>query len=208
MEKECRFCKIGRGERGEYGVVDSPFFSGENYFSIVSIGAFIDGWTMIVTREHMYNMHREYEKSDFKGYLRTHIDIVRKKYEKTDKILIFEHGANKCDSLTACGTSHAHLHVIPFEGSILKEIQEDREWVKCRLEQVEEIVGEKEYLLYGESDGSQSDIDVYIHMVEIPESQYFRKILGEKIGLSGAFSYKEDIRAEESEKIRKKLEGK
>ena len=166
MERECRYCKIGKGERGEYGVVDSPFFSGKNYFSIVSIGAFIDGWTMIVTREHVYNMRREYEKSEFKEYLRAHIGIIRKKYEKTDEIIIFEHGANKCDSLTACGTSHAHLHIIPFEGGILKEIQEGREWIKCRLEQVGKIVGDKEYLLYGEFVDCQADIDVYVHMVE------------------------------------------
>lgn len=206
MERECRFCKIGRGEPGEYGAVDSPFFNEKNYFSIVSIGAFIDGWTMIVAREHEYNLHNEYGKSEFEEYLNAHIAFIRRKYEDSERLIIFEHGANKCDSLTACGTSHAHLHVIPFEDSILPEIQNEKKWITCRLGQVAETVGDKEYLLYGELTGKQPDTRVYVHIVDKPESQYFRKVLAEKTGLTGDYSYKTDARSEESVKIRKKFE--
>ena len=206
MGKECRFCKIGKGEFGEYGIVDSPFFNGEDYFSIVSIGAFIDGWTMIIAREHKYNLYNEYGKNEFAEYLNAHIAFVRRKYENSAKIIIFEHGANKCDSLTACGTSHAHLHVIPFGDSILPEIQNEKKWITCKLGQVAEIVGDKEYLLYGEIAGEQLDIEVYVHIVNRTESQYFRRILAEKTGLIGDYSYKTDARLEEAIKIRKKFE--
>lgn len=207
MEKECRFCKIAEGKLGEYGMVDSPFLNGNDYFSLVSIGAFIDGWTMIISKKHQYNMHIEYTKNSFKEYLDEHLEYIKKAYNSIDKFIIFEHGANKCDSLTACGTGHAHLHILPFKESILKEILHDKKWIRCKLAQVEEVTDGKEYLLYGEIN-PLSDIDVYIHMADIPESQYFRRILAEKVGLIGDYSYKADARLEESMRMREKFEVK
>ena len=43
----------------------------------------------------------------------------------------------------------------------------------------------------------------YASVVSIPESQYFRRILAEEIGLCGEYSYKENPRVEQSMKVRK-----
>ncbi len=203
MGKKCRICNIIEDEKGEYGLLDKPFYKQANYASVVSIGAFIEGWTLIFSKEHKYNLHNDYNSIEFYNYLKKHISLVRKKMKWDRKIIAFEHGANKCDSLTACGTSHAHLHIVPFDGSILSRIKKKKEWIKCKWRETEDIVGEKEYLLYSETPELGKDAEVYINIVSIPESQYFRRILAEEIGLCGEYSYKENPRVEQSMKVRK-----
>lgn len=206
MSKECRFCNIINSKIDYYGIVDKPFLSNESFFSLVSIGSFIFGWTLIVPKEHVYNLSYYYSNKRFYHYLHDHIKLLRDKLKWDKKIIIFEHGSNKCDSLTACGTSHAHLHIVPFESSILEEIKKDRTWHLVKCGNIAEFVQGKEYLLYSEISDLQEDTQVYLHIIDRPESQYFRRILAEKVGLQGEYSYKLDPRMDQSVKIANALE--
>ena len=48
-------------------------------------------------------------------------------------------------SITACGTNHAHLHIIPYEKSLLKQMFHDDsvQWIECKITDVERIVQKK-----------------------------------------------------------------
>ena len=205
MEKECRFCNIINNNIDTYGVVDRPFLSNKDFFSLVSIGAFIFGWTLIIPKEHVYNLSQYYGNEEFRKYLHRHIELLRNRLQWNKKIILFEHGANSCNSLTACGTCHAHLHTVPFNGSILESIIKDKTWHLVECAKVAEFVQEKEYLLYCETSNLQENTEVYIHIIEKPESQYFRRILAEEIGLEGEYNYNLDARLEQSVEIMKLL---
>lgn len=198
MSDKCRFCNIINKNTKIYEEIDKPIMVGEKYFSLVSIGAFVKGWTLIVSREHRYNLCEDYLCQDFFGYLQEHVARVRKKLNWNSRIIVFEHGANSCDSETACGTSHAHLHVLPLEQSILEDITREKSWIKCKWGMVKDVVGEKEYLLYCEEIDKGMEAEVYIHIVATPESQYFRRVICNKLQLESSYSYKEDARFEES----------
>ena len=206
MSNKCRFCNIIKNEIKKYDDIDKPIMEGKKYFSLVSIGVFVKGWTLIVSKEHKYNLSTDYLDILFFDYLKEHILNIKKKLNWDDKIIVFEHGANTCDSETACGTSHAHLHVLPLSESILEDITSEKNWIKCKWNAVANIVEEKEYLLYCEDAEKGMEADVYIHIVSVPESQYFRKVIFEKLELKGSYSYKEDVRYEESMQTRKMLE--
>lgn len=207
MEKKCRFCNIIKKQMSEYGIVDTPFLENEKFFSLVSIGAFICGWTLLISNEHMYNFHGFYSNTEFYNYLLRHINLLRDRLHWDKRVIVFEHGANSCNSLVACDTSHAHLHIIPWEGSILEEIMSEHTWQCVKWREVSALVENQEYWLYCENPETGVDADVYIHIIDEPESQYFRRVIAEKIGLVGEYSYKKDLRLNQSVKIRNILEG-
>lgn len=182
---DCRFCQINRGHFS--AVYDQPIKKCGGYFSLASVGAFLPGWSLIVPEAHTYSMRDEYAKSSFVEFANDWINHVKKVYEK--KIIVFEHGANHCGSQTSCGTNHAHLHVVPFDGSLLAKIQNDCDWIAVRFDRIHETVGEKEYLLYAELDDCLENAVFYVHILECEESQYFRKLLGEEAGIED-YSYK------------------
>ena len=198
MKDNCRFCGILQGQK-KYGDIDTPILDAEDYFSLVSVGAFVYGWLLIIPKEHVYNMKAYYTDETFWSYIESALRYMRDRLRTDKQILLFEHGANTCDSLTGCGTNHAHIHLVPYGKSVLKKIQCGKEWIKTSWSQVPSIVGDREYLLYCDNEsGNPKDSAVYVHLVVEPESQYFRKILADDMGMEGQFSYKEYLYMEQS----------
>lgn len=185
-KNDCRFCDIWNGVYA-HAAFDKPIFKKDNYMSIVSVGAFVEGWSLVVPHEHVYSMRSFYAQKDFLSFVATVAKHVREVYNKP--VIIFEHGANCCDSATSCGTHHAHLHVVPYSKSLLQRILNDRDWVKVSYNKIQEVVGGEEYLLYSDLNETIEDSDIYIHILKNAESQYFRRIIAEDTGILD-YSYK------------------
>ena len=157
---------------------------------MASIGGFIDGWSLVIPKEHTYSMRKFFTDSAFVDIANKMLKRIRDAYRK--KSIIFEHGANHEGSITACGTNHAHLHIIPYEKSLLKQMFHDDsvQWIECKITDVERIVQKKEYWFYAENVVDIEDAKGYIHIIEKPESQYFRRLLAEKEGYTKEYDYK------------------
>lgn len=181
----CRFCEIEKGNIKE--AFDHPIKENSNYFSLASVGAFIPGWSLIVPRKHTYSLREMYRNPDFLKFVHDWIMYINKIVEK--KIIVFEHGANRCGSQTSCGTNHAHLHVVPYSGSLIGKMLADREWVSVKYDQIENIVKNNEYLLYAEVANQLEDSDIYLHILQKEESQYFRRLLAEEMEVTD-YNYK------------------
>lgn len=52
---DCRFCGISKGYYKYLGV-DEPIHSNQDFFVIASIGALVEGWTLVVPKEHHFSM--------------------------------------------------------------------------------------------------------------------------------------------------------
>ena len=183
--KECRFCSIRNGKYAH--TFDEPILQTENFFSIVSVGDFVGGWSLVVPKEHVYSMRTYYSREDFWEFTNECISHIKSIYG--DRVIIFEHGANSCESTTSCGTNHAHLHVVPFSKSIIDKMQEDREWIKAKSNEIETIVADKEYLLYADPEKYAEESIFFVHILEEAESQYFRRLLADCLGIED-YSYK------------------
>ena len=155
--------------------------------SIVSIGAFIEGWSLVIPKEHTYSMRSFYVQKDFLTFVSCVAQHIKTTYKKS--IIVFEHGANRCDSATSCGTHHAHLHIVPYDKSLLSTITEDRDWIRVSYDQIQEVVGEEEYLLYADLNESLETSEIYVHILVKEESQYFRRILAKDANIPD-YSYK------------------
>lgn len=182
---DCRFCNIWEGTYANE--FDKPIAKVDNYLSVVSLGSFVNGWSLVIPREHVYSMRYYYSEKEFWNFVNHVGEKLRNVFGK--RLIVFEHGANRCDSETSCGTHHAHLHIVPSGKSILTNILSDRNWEKVNCRDILNIVGEKEYLLYADFDTDFEKCNFYIHILEEPESQYFRRILGKVEGIAD-YSYK------------------
>lgn len=187
----CKFCKIFFKDT-KLESIDTPISTSDNerYAMIASLGSFIDGWSLLVPNKHIYSMKDCFRDREFIDFANSIIDRLSTVYQK--KILIFEHGANKEGSVIACGTNHAHLHIVPYDKSILKEMREQKhDWIRCGISEISDIAKDNEYWFYAENVSSIEDVSGWLHIVQIPESQFFRKILAEKENVGNSFNYKE-----------------
>lgn len=182
---KCRFCQIKNDIVNQE--FDHPIMSNGNYYAIASVGTFIQGWSLIVPKRHIYSMRELYNDSDFLHFADKWIDYVRGVFGQ--KVIVFEHGANRCGSQTSCGTNHGHLHVVPFEKSLTDAMMKDRNWTCVRNDQVADLVGENEYLLYADIADNLKHAVFYVHILQHEESQYFRRMLSNEVGIKD-YSYK------------------
>lgn len=189
--QKCRFCEIFKNcDSNKVDKVDRPISKNEKYMALASIGAIIEGWTLVIPKSHIFSMKEIYSDVDFIQFTNKIINKMKKVYNK--KCIIFEHGANREGSLISCGTNHAHLHILPYEKSLLSEMKrDDKKWLECSSKEIEGLVNEEEYWFYAENVDNVDDISGYLHIVESAESQFFRKIIAEKENCLDMFSYKE-----------------
>jgi diadenosine tetraphosphate (Ap4A) HIT family hydrolase len=185
----CRFCSIVSGEY-TFPIVDAPLADSEFFVATASIGSFIEGWTLIIPKEHCLSMSSYYAKTELFDFVNNFIPTIMKTY---GSLIAFEHGSNCECSLTSCGTSHAHLHLVPFAGTLYPELQKSNlEWVRCRASEIEEIRNNNEYLFYAELNNNTKWQDPlgYVHLLKEPKSQFFRRLLANYYGNPDIFDYK------------------
>ncbi len=202
---ECRFCSIVKGERN-LGMVDTPIIENDNYMLLSSVGAMIEGWTLIIPKEHGYSMRRYYNSESFQTFFKQSLNLINEAY-RDKNVFVFEHGANTFGSLTSCGTNHSHLHIIPSEFYVLNEIQEILDFKKIKLSELENHVKDSEYLMYSEINNVNinNDIECYVHLLDKPISQFFRKIIANKLGIPEKYDYKTNMNLDIAERTYKML---
>ncbi|MFZ5993413.1 MAG: hypothetical protein ACOYU4_00240 [Thermodesulfobacteriota bacterium] len=185
----CRFCDIVLGLH-QYSGIDEPFASNDEFFAIASIGALVEGWTLIIPKSHQLSMRDKYNSPLFGDFLGPVLSALIHRY---GPLIAFEHGANTEGSITACGTAHAHLHLVPFGGSLFRELQNsEMKWIECHASEIASKSGEHEYLFYTELGTKElwQDPVGYLHVLKNPVSQYFRRLIARRIGQSKVSDYK------------------
>lgn len=182
-KKHCCLCEIVKGKK-RFGSADSPFLENDEFIALPSIGAFIEGWSLIVPKSHVVSMKEHYRSEVLKSFTSEVCRRVESSYGDT---IIFEHGAHSEGSLTGCGVDHAHLHVVPHSTSLRPLLLESGlSWKECSPANISDIAGDKEYLFY--SDGFDSL--GLIHVLDSPKSQFFRKLLADVSGNQKISDYK------------------
>lgn len=186
----CKFCKIFFKDI-MLDNIDTPLSKSSNnhYAIIASLGSFIDGWSLIIPNKHIYSMKECFKDIEFIDFTNSVISKLAGVYQKN--IIIFEHGANREGSIVACGTNHAHLHIVPYDKSILNEIRKKRKgWIRCKASDISNLAVDKEYWFYAEKVDRIEDVSGWLHLIQKPESQFFRKVLAEKENIENSFNYK------------------
>lgn len=201
---ECRFCDYM--SHGSKNPIDTPWMSSIGHSAFVSIGALVEGWSLIVPKKHALNLSAEYKSTDFWNFTAEAISAVQEIY---GKISIFEHGAFKPDSKTSCGTGHAHLHIVPLDFSLFEatvQLNTEMKWEACRAEEIAEKSQGQEYLFVTDS-FQHSETEGHICILQQETSQFFRRVIAHKIGKPDEFDYKKFKMNDTSNRSIERLSG-
>src|SRR3546814_1162305 len=118
--------------------------------SDLSVGALVPGWSLVAPKQHGFNLSTYYSKNSFWQFVDRAVDVVERTYGRA---VIFEHGSVDAESMTSCGTAHAHLHIVPLSFELsAKAIGFDQglQWEECSLVDVARRAAGREYLFMAE----------------------------------------------------------
>jgi diadenosine tetraphosphate (Ap4A) HIT family hydrolase len=92
---------------------DQPVFESENFIAIPSLGSLVEGWLLVVPRQHFIStgaltpdLHEEF--ATFKQDVAARLSMVY------GDICAFEHGPCAPRRQVGCGVDHAHVHLVPL----------------------------------------------------------------------------------------------
>lgn len=184
----CRFCSSHN--LMAHNSLDEPLAVESNYFSLVSKGSLVHGWVLVFPKTHILNLAEEYHIEDFHRYTNSIKNLVESKYGKT---VVFEHGSNREDSSTSCGTVHAHLHIVPLDFKFSEKVfsyDPNLKWIACNVLDVKKFANDSEYLYFTE-DYKGSSTSGWICLLNKQTSQFFRKVIACELGIHEKYNYKD-----------------
>lgn len=209
MTDLCRFCRFFSDKKKSTGI-DVPWFSNDYYAAMVSIGALVPGWSLVCPLEHQINLSTHYQKTAFWDFVTDTVNAIRFRY---GDVRLFEHGAYTQDSVTGCGTGHAHLHVVPLEFSLMKEAlhyDSERKWRPCSVFDIQNLTNGQEYLFVADQFNGEQTTG-FIALLDNGTSQFFRRVIAKRLGLDEFFDYRRypmlDIAEQSAIQLRADLSG-
>jgi ATP adenylyltransferase len=117
----CSFCAAltSSGTR-----VEQPILEDRNFVAWVSDGALVEGHVLVIPRRHVLNLSEleADERSAFAVFTASVKGLLRDTY---GAVATFEHGPRCAGSPVGCSIDHAHLHVLPWDGSLVRAAVED-----------------------------------------------------------------------------------
>ncbi|AMS33105.1 hypothetical protein AEM42_13335 [Betaproteobacteria bacterium UKL13-2] len=176
-------------EAASRGVADRIILESPDFYAVSSIGGFIRGWVLICTKQHHLNLKSSYGRADFWAFAERVADLVRSEFGPT---VMFEHGANAEGSSTACGSNHAHLHIVPFAGNLealALQSEVNLSWMPSTANEIAVLANDSEYLFCANR-FNRGETNGQLALIERPTSQFFRRVLADAVGLPNLFDYK------------------
>ena len=179
IKKNCFLCKVveGKPDKPEHILYES-----DNFIVIPGLGAFFDGYVMIVPKKHIMSF-AELSKEEYQEFLRVLNDIrfiLKSVYKK--EIFVFECGSGR-DGGGKHTTSivHAHIHLAPTDMPVLDEIHKSGLY-PAQIEPLDLIsnFGQYPYMLYIDQKDNwyiTSDPNTYF------PRQHPRQVLADYMGL-------------------------
>jgi ATP adenylyltransferase len=186
-------CKLCAGMRVHAGREpwNAPLIETENFVVIPSLGALVEGWVLVVPKEHQISMgalpiELRNEAEEVERRTRS---VLGRRYEKP--IVGFEHGPSAENHGTGCGVDHAHLHLLPLDCDLLTYVRPfvptSVEWKACDWEDLAKAHAAGLDYLYFRPEGQNGLMVVSQDF----GSQVFRKAVASFLCLESEFSWRD-----------------
>ncbi len=184
----CRFCQLPTRETP---IVENPIG-----IAVPSIGAFVEGWLLVIPRRHMVALSdlMEWEREEFRALMVETEKLIDGKYGHT---VMFEHGPAAAGRNAGCGVDHAHLHIMPITIALHETVRtdgggRDLQWRPATLPwdaDAEHAAG-LDYFFVREADGT-----AWVASTPSAPSQLLRRAIAKYIG-APVWDWKVDFQPE------------
>ncbi|BAH06987.1 HIT family protein [Clostridium kluyveri] len=165
------------------GLNDRIVYETKNWVVMPTLGGFIKGYLLIVTKQHFISIstcpEELFSELEYlvKAVKRVFINVYN------SPAIMFEHGAISQFKRGGCCVDHVHLHILPYNGDIIGEIIKDdtkHELVKSFYDVKNVVIKHNNpYIFYEDNFGRR-----YVLFNKYFPSQYIRKIVCNKLGIS------------------------
>jgi ATP adenylyltransferase len=170
---------------------NEPLIETENFVVIPSVGALVEGWVLLVPKQHRISMgalpiEKRNEAQEVEHRTRA---ILRRLYEKP--IVGFEHGPSAEQHGTGCGVDHAHLHLLPLDCDLLTYVRPfvspSIDWKGCNWEDLAQAYAAGLDYLYIRQEGKPALLAVCQDF----GSQVFRKAVASFLSMDSQFNWRD-----------------
>lgn len=179
---DCVFCNIDNS-KVENTIIDES----DNFFVLPSIGSWVVGYLLIVSKRHINSMAElmENERIEYEFLIKKYRNLFKNNYNKFP--IIFEHGCPVVDSdMKANSIVHAHTHIVNHklidENAIIKKLNFNR------IDNLSYMSKEQNYIMYI----NPENICYLTNQFE-PVSQMMRKIIAKDLGYENKFDWKKEM---------------
>lgn len=92
---------------------DRPVFQSENFIAIPSLGSLIEGWLLVVPRQHFISIGA-LTPTLLEEFASFKLDVAAHLISVYGEVCAFEHGPSAPNRQVGCGVDHAHVHLVPL----------------------------------------------------------------------------------------------
>lgn len=196
----------------KYGLENRVVFETENWIVVPTIGAFIPGYLLAITKKH-YNCiavtpNEYYDELELiKNCVNTAFEKI---YEKPS--FFFEHGTISEDIKGSCCVSHTHLHMLPLAVNMDEYLTKNFEFDKNSIPissfpSISELIKREHiasYLLYGKDSSYIKLLDMTHKMFP---SQFFRQAICLQLGIEDKWDWRHHFFVDNINKTIQDLQG-
>lgn len=183
-----------------------PLAQSANFRVLVSLGALVEGWVLLVPNEHFLSMGAVPPR--LIPELRALKELVCGRLESIyGPVCAFEHGPGKERRDVGCGVDHAHLHLVPMAFDLATAaaayLPEDSRWESAGQADCQTAALDGEDYLYIEQPINRGRILRHQHI----GSQTLRRAIAAHIGVSDEFNWRTHPQIENVERTIRALES-
>ena len=181
---DCILCKEIENHSINVLKINRIILETENFVVLPTVGCFQIGYLLIVPKLH-YLCFGEFNKQLFielDGIINKISRYIKKTTGKDN--IIFEHGTRDISKLTSTSIMHAHIHIMPFEGSFINFLPVD-----CKLKTIggfADLAKENDNYLFLRD---TNNVNYIVINNEYP-SQFFRRIACKALGITECWDWR------------------
>lgn len=166
-------------------------FQSKNFKVIPSLGSIVEGWLLIIPKEHYISFGEVTKDSVLLEELNALLNRVCKCIENEyGDYIIFEHGPIKEKSTVGCGVDYAHIHIVPINltmDQISEFSDQNFKWKKVEgIRSTNSFFNAQQAYLYFQDNYRNS----YIGTNATIPSQFFRQIIANRFNKPEMFDWK------------------
>ena len=182
-----RTCQLCPGQSAKPWNV--PLVQSANFRVLVSLGALVEGWVLLVPNEHFLSM------GAVPSRLIPELQTLKKRVcERLTSIYgpicAFEHGPAKARRNVGCGVDHAHLHLVPIAFDLATAaapyLPQNSRWERADQALCEAAARDGEDYIYIEQPINRARILRHQDL----GSQILRRAIAAHIGISDDFNWR------------------
>jgi diadenosine tetraphosphate (Ap4A) HIT family hydrolase len=188
----CTFCRLILNKRKFDHCWDTVLLESENFIALPTKGSLIEGWLLIVPKNHFIAMGSLYQAlwKELKEFVTLVSTFLEERYSKP---ILFEHGPSCTGRRIGCGVDHAHFHLVPLKSSITKHAIK-RIGPPTIVSMISFWSGVPLSTYYSRGIDylflHEKGKDVSIWLSPVQESQIFRRIIAAELGIPDEYDYR------------------